>query len=103
MDLVMIVDVARMGGRDGGWKVGFGFGLDDGRNLTSDFGFVAAAGGTSKISGFRTKKHNKDLVSKLQPRQSAIKQYYNNQHKNQLLCVGEYDFFFAVGIPSSNL
>ena len=28
-----------------------------------------------------------DLVSKLQPRQSAIKQYRNNQHKNQLFCV----------------
>ena len=35
-----------------------------------------------------------DLVSKLQPRQSAIKQYCNNQHKNQLLYFGEYNVFY---------
>lgn len=85
MDLIMIDGVARMGGRNGGWKVGFGFGLDDGRNLR-----ICGGGGLvehQRSPGFARESTKRSLVSKLQPRQSAIKQYYNNQHKHQLLFV----------------
>ena len=40
-----------------------------------------------RVSHEEARAQQQDLVSKLQPRQSAIKQYRNNQHKNQLFCV----------------
>ena len=86
----------------GGWRVESRIRIRIGwmaeQHLLGFAPLVARAWSHQKISGFRTKKHKKiSLLSKLQPRQSAIKQYCNNQKKKRVLYVGEYEIFsFAV-------